>query len=245
MPPSLTVRQREVLDFIRRYVADNESSPRLEEIADHFGVTAPTAHNYLKTLQSKGYLYFGRTSTHGFFIRLVERAGSAESIIEIGLAGKFDRYGRLFDFPSRIGHFASVLAGAQPENVFALVAIEDLPQASILANDFIIFDQGKKPQPGDICIAAFGEELLLIRVHSRTFDRELHSMVMVQQYQIPEEQFEDERGHMLIWHPLAYDDETRDYFDTFKIEGLELPVKPLPPEFVVATALRLIRALAF
>ncbi len=44
MPHSLTDRQREYLEFIREFIKENESSPRLEEIAKHFGVSSPTAH---------------------------------------------------------------------------------------------------------------------------------------------------------------------------------------------------------
>ena len=60
MPHALTKRQKEYLEFIRNYIRENESSPRLEEIAEHFGVKAPTAHKILQSLQSKGYLYFVR-----------------------------------------------------------------------------------------------------------------------------------------------------------------------------------------
>jgi len=52
MPHALTDRQREYLEFIREYIRKNESSPRLEEIAEHFHVTSPTAHKTLKALQS-------------------------------------------------------------------------------------------------------------------------------------------------------------------------------------------------
>ena len=34
LPHSLTSRQKEYLEFIRNYIKENESSPRLEEIAD-------------------------------------------------------------------------------------------------------------------------------------------------------------------------------------------------------------------
>ena len=98
MPHSLTERQKEYLEFIRNYIRENETSPRLEEIASYFGVKAPTAHKTLEALQSKGYLYFGRDSISGFFIRLIERAGSAETVIEIPITGKVNRFGELIRF---------------------------------------------------------------------------------------------------------------------------------------------------
>jgi len=83
LPHSLTDLQRDYLDFIRQYVCMNKSSPRLEEIAIHFNVKAPTAHKILSALQRKGYLYFGRDSQSGVFIRLIERAGSTEPVMPV------------------------------------------------------------------------------------------------------------------------------------------------------------------
>ena len=83
-------------------------------------------------------------------------------MVEIVIAGKINHYGEVFDFPQELGHFASVLIGSRPDKVFALVIMEDIPQANMSAQDFIIFDMGKKPQPGDICIAPIGERLFLI-----------------------------------------------------------------------------------
>ncbi len=74
MPHALTDRQRDYLNFIKSYIAQNELSPRLEEVAGHFDVKPPTAHKTLEALQRKGFLIFDRTSTSGFFIRLIERA---------------------------------------------------------------------------------------------------------------------------------------------------------------------------
>jgi hypothetical protein len=114
--------------------------------ASHFDITLPTAHKLLEALQSKGYLYFNRDKASGFFIRLVDRAGSAETMVEVALADKINGYGELYAFPQVLGHFA-------------LVVTEDIPQASMLARDFIFFDMDNKPQPRDICIAPIGERL--------------------------------------------------------------------------------------
>ncbi|MCB0279436.1 MAG: hypothetical protein KDD94_08040, partial [Calditrichaeota bacterium] len=83
MPHSLTSHQQEYLDFLRVYISENESSPRLEEIATHFRVKPPTAHKTLEALHNKGYIYFARDSISGFFIRLLEHAGTTEIIVEV------------------------------------------------------------------------------------------------------------------------------------------------------------------
>jgi DNA-binding MarR family transcriptional regulator len=95
MPHSLSDRQKEILAFIRAYVVKNECSPRLDEIAAQFNIKPPTVHKILEALQSKGYLYFSRDSVSGFFIRLIERAGSAEMVTEVVLSGIIDQHGEL------------------------------------------------------------------------------------------------------------------------------------------------------
>jgi len=244
LPHSLTPRQREFLDFIREYIRVNESSPRLEEIAKQLYVTAPTAHKILEGLQRKGYLYFGRDSNSGFFIRLIERAGTTENVIEVPIAGRVDKYGEVFDFPKKIGHFVSVFIGVMPDTVFALAVTDDIPQASILAGDLIIFDTSKKPQPGDICIGPIGERLFLINIASKTLDKDLKSLETAQWYPFPENLANPEIEQLFNWYPLAHDEATESIFLAIANEQ-NWRISAIPQELIVATALRLTRALAF
>ncbi len=244
MPNSLSDRQKEILDFIRAYIRENECSPRLDTIAGHFDIKPPTVHKLLEALQSKGYLYFGRDKVSGFFIRLIERAGSAETVMEIALTGRIDQYGEVVDFPQELGHFAAVVVGSKPEDVFALFTTADIPQANISNQDMLIFDIGKKPQPGDICLTYIGERLFLIRIASKTFDEDIDALVMAQQYPVPAELEDPEVKRKLHWTPLAYDEETHDYFMQVA-EEQNWALKPIPPDLILATALRLVRQLAF
>lgn len=244
MPHALTDRQREYLEFIRNFVAKNESSPRLDEIANHFNVAAPTVHKMLEALQAKGFLYFGRDSLSGFFIRLIERAGSPETVVEIAISGKINEYGEVLDFPQEYGHFATLLMGSKPGEVFALGAIADIPPASILNQDLLIFDIGKKPQPGDVALVPIGQRLFLALIHSKTFDKDTLSFEMRQEYPIPLNLTDPNLGQYLNWYPLATDDKNGEYY-IHVAEEQKFLLRPLPPEFVVATALRLTRQLAW
>ena len=215
MPHALTARQREYLEFLRNYVKENESSPRLDEIAEHFGVKLPTAHKTLEALHNKGYIYFARDSVSGFFIRLIERAGTSETMIEVVIAGKVNRHGELFEFPKKLGHFASVLPGAKPDEVFALVAAEGIPEANILAGDWLICDRSKRPQPGDIAILPLGKRgkrFFLCRIHSLTSDKDLDTLEASNQYPIPEKLLDTSPGQRFNWTPLAFGKETEEYF---------------------------------
>jgi SOS-response transcriptional repressor LexA len=240
----LTSTQREYLEFLRDFIRKNESSPRLDEIAEHFAVKAPTAHKILEALQSKGYLYFGRDPASGFFIRLIERAGSAEVVMEVPIAGRVGEYGEVYDFPKELGHFASVFVGAAPDAVFTLAVTKDIPEVSILAGDLIILDLNKKPQPGDICIGPIGQKLFLIKIDSNTYDSETFSLETAQSYPIPENLAKPELKQMLNWYPVAYNDETQVWFAKIA-EQQNWGIVPLPVDLIVAAALRLSRALAF
>ena len=247
MPHSLTPRQREYVEFLREYIRANEASPRLEEVAEHFAVKPPTAHKTLEALHNKGYIYFARDSVSGFFIRLLERAGTAEQVIEVIIAGKFNRYGELLDFPEKQGHFSSVIQGAKPEDVFALVASENIPESSIVAGDLLICDRGKRPQPGDIAVLPFGKSgkrFLLCRIHSLTSDRDLESLEVSNQYPIPEKLLDPLLGQRLNWSPLAYGKETEVFFME-QAEKENVPLRAIPPELILGTVLRLTRHLAF
>lgn len=53
----LTKRQREVYEFIARYINDHAYAPSLEEIADAMGLSAQaTVHKHLSELEARGYI---------------------------------------------------------------------------------------------------------------------------------------------------------------------------------------------
>ena len=83
MPHALTERQKEYLQYLRDYIQVNETTPRLEEVADHFDVSLPTAHKILDALEKKGYLFSRRERESGYYIRLAERGGGIEKLIGV------------------------------------------------------------------------------------------------------------------------------------------------------------------
>ncbi len=241
MPHALTNRQKEYLHFLREYIRENEDTPALEEIAKQFKVKAPTAHKILTALQTKGYLIFRRDPDAGFFIRLAERVGM-EKIIEILVIGRVDASGEVSDFPEKLGHFPVLLVGVNELEVFALEVTEDIPQAVMKAGDYLIFDYGKKPQPGDICIFPFGMngKWLLCGIGSKTYDRDTPAFELAQTYPIPEALTKWELGQKLNWYPLAWDEDNQAYFENLAAQEI-MPAVALDVDFTMATAVKLVR----
>ena len=246
MPHSLTTRQREYLEYIRDYIKRNESSPRLEEIAEYFSVKSPTAHKTLKALMNKGFLYFGRDSVSGFFIRLIERAGTSEIMIEIPILGKVNHNGEVCEFPEKHGHFATLLAGATIGEVFALWVTEDIAPVSVLAGDLLICDYAKKPQPGDMAIFALGpngEDYRICLIHALSLDSDMTSLAVAIDYPIPEELLNKDFGQKYFWTPVAFDGTPLEFIEEAERKGFsDLAIYN---EYSLATVLRLSRNLAF
>ena len=243
MPHALTTRQREYLEFLREYIKENEYTPRLEEIAEHFGVKSPTAHKTLEALHNKEYIYAVRSSADGFFIRLIERGGDAEIMIDVVITGKVNRYGELIEFPGDHGHYPAVFKGVKPDEIGALMAAEDIPEVNILRGDLLFWDMGKRPQPGDIAVLPFSrtlERFLLCRIYSLTSDKDLETLESANQYPIPEDLLDLSFGQRFIWTPLAYCEETREYFEG-EAEKEDWPERAIPPELAMGTILRLNR----
>ena len=56
MLPPLTARQREVLEFVRQFMAKAGYPPTVREIGAHFGFVPRSVFDHLKALERKGYL---------------------------------------------------------------------------------------------------------------------------------------------------------------------------------------------
>jgi len=220
MPQKLTDRQQEYLDFIHDYIQENKSAPRLDEIAKHFGVSSPTAHKALRTLQEKDYLYFGRDSYTGFYIRLIEFVDASVGVSEVHLLGDVDQYGIVRNFPKKTLHFVTTTLQSNPQDLFALHIAEKIPAFNFVPHDILIMNQRKDPQVGDICLTLINDYRVLIQVTD-----------------------ENEVKGRLSWITL---DEDNINPVMAEVQGSQSSyLQSLPKEFIIATALRLTRYFAY
>ena len=81
----LTKRQKEILDFLEGFLAENGYSPSFEEIAKHFGYTSlATVHEHLENLRQKGYIRKSYNASRS--VELIP-AGVRASAVELPLLG--------------------------------------------------------------------------------------------------------------------------------------------------------------
>ncbi|MFC1687086.1 transcriptional repressor LexA [Patescibacteria group bacterium] len=78
-----TKRQKQILDYLTKYISENGYSPTFEEIRRHFKLSAPsTVHQHIEALLSKGFLTRNNHSARG-----VELSKSGSNLIEIAIKG--------------------------------------------------------------------------------------------------------------------------------------------------------------
>ena len=81
----LTKRQREILDYVDGFIANQGYAPSFEEIAEHFGYSSlATVHEHLSNLERKGYIRKAYNESRS--IELVE-PGLGAPTVELPLLG--------------------------------------------------------------------------------------------------------------------------------------------------------------
>lgn len=68
--PTLTKKQKQMLDFIRSYISKKGLSPTIEEIRKHFKLSAlSTVHQHIETLEKKGFIEKNGSSARGIELK--------------------------------------------------------------------------------------------------------------------------------------------------------------------------------
>jgi len=160
----LTVRQREVLDFINGYLEQHRYPPSIRDLAEHFRISIRGAYDHLKALRKKGY------------VRSSEGRSRSLEVLDDGSA---ERQHRLVRIPL-LGRVAAGLPVFADENVEGTIAVSDellgagshfalrvrgasMCDAGILDGDIAIVRRQEDADNGDIVVAMIQEAATLKR----------------------------------------------------------------------------------
>jgi len=151
----LTDKQREVLGFMRSFVAKHGVPPTVREIGDRFKVTPRAAFDHLRALERKGALQrrvsAGRTSRALTLTDPPARATYAVPILGRVAAGQ-----PLLASENREGelHIAPASLPGRGEDLFALrVRGESMISAHICDGDLVLVRRQDSAQLNDIVVA--------------------------------------------------------------------------------------------
>jgi repressor LexA len=83
----LTLRQKEILSFIKKYISSHSYPPTIREIAEHYAISIKGAHDHITALKKKGVLkQTGKQSRTMGLVKSMEEEGM-ETNPEIPILG--------------------------------------------------------------------------------------------------------------------------------------------------------------
>lgn len=159
-----TRRQKEVLDFITRYVSRNGHEPSYQLIARQLGVTSKSGiARHIQALESQG-LISRRRENGSFGLELHSRNIASDAVCKI----------EFFDSPAIDGPVeirassdlvvpTFMLGSLAPEEVFGFRAIDDsMIDKQISEADIVLLERRPYARRGDIVVALANNEHLML-----------------------------------------------------------------------------------
>jgi repressor LexA len=178
----LTNRQREIYEFLTRYVDARGYPPTVREIGEAVGLASPsTVHAHLANLERAGYLR--RDPTKPRALELVGRdrpapepatVGEAGSVRVLPLVGQIAAGGPLLA-EQNIEDYLAVpepLSSGTGEEFLLRVRGESMIEAGILPDDYVVVRRQQTAQNGDIVVALAGDDEATEEATVKRFYRE-------------------------------------------------------------------------
>ncbi len=170
----LTVKQIEVLNFIKKYKAMHGFPPAIREICDGLGLSSPaTVHAHIKKLENAGAI---KTSNNKFrTIEILvenEYIEKEEDVIKIPLLGKITA-GNPIEAIEQPNEFFNIPASLVPkkETIFALhVSGESMINKGIFDGDYVIVQKQKVARNGEVVVAMTPENEVTLKTFYKEKD---------------------------------------------------------------------------
>lgn len=163
MALELTRRQQDVLDFIRRHLAEHRMPPTRAEISTAFGFASPNAaESHLRALAQKGAILLESGSARG--IRVLEEL--LEEVAGLPLVGRVAAGSPILAAEHVERHYPVDPAMFSPRADFLLrVRGLSMINAGILEGDLLAVHRCREVREGQIVVARLDDEVTVKRFH--------------------------------------------------------------------------------
>jgi repressor LexA len=159
---TLTVRQKEVLDSIARYIDLHAYPPTIREIAESFSISIKGAYDHLKALEKKGFLRLGGNRSRA--LELIRRDRPELSVVDLPLLGAVSA-GRPILADENFSGFVHVPADIVRAAVCFALAVrgDSMKDAGIFHGDIAVIEQRQSADNGEIVVAMIDDSVTLKR----------------------------------------------------------------------------------
>src|SRR2546426_6209366 len=158
----LTERQRQILDFLMKYVDSHGYPPTVREIGEAVGLASPsTVHAHLANLERAGLLRRDPTKPRAIDVRREPKPAraSAADVHKLPLVGEVAAGGPLLAEENIEDYLAVPEPLSRGGEEFLLRAKGDsMVNAGILDGDFVVVRRQSDARNGDIVVALAGED---------------------------------------------------------------------------------------
>lgn len=170
----LTKRQKDILEYIKKFSAQNKYPPSIREIAANFNLSSPaTAHVHVQKLIDKGYLKRGKGSNHLLEILVPnEFENNSDDVVTVPLLGKVTAGNPIeaIEVPNEVISLPAYLLPKKKEVFTINVQGDSMINAGIYDNDIVIVERNENAKNGDIVIAMDEENQVTIKRYFKEKD---------------------------------------------------------------------------
>lgn len=167
----LTPKQKVILDFIEKFINENDYAPSYREIAENFGFSSvATVAEHIENLRLKGYLTSQDNGYRSLRVTSIEvDSDSLATGISIPLLGAI-RAGKPIE-AVRTSESLEIPRDMMGKNVFALkVRGDSMMDDGILDGDFVVVEPCQSPKNGDIVVALINKDEVTLKRFYREKD---------------------------------------------------------------------------
>ena len=163
----LSLKQNEILTFIKKFIADNKFPPSVREICKGVNLNSPaTVHVHLTNLTDKGYIK--RNPKNKRLLELMvpnEFEINTDTIVNIPLLGKVTAGNPIEAIENPDEYFPlPTMFIPKGKEVFTLkVSGESMINAGIFDNDIVIIERNNTAKNGDIVVAMNDENEVTLK----------------------------------------------------------------------------------
>ena len=176
MKNKLTDRQKEILDFIQKFISDNGFPPTLREIASNFGLASTFGvKRHLDALKKKGYLKIESYASRAITLNKISNEFELENttfnskIISIPVVGRVAAGSPILSEENLEGTIAiDSNFFKNNKDCFALkVTGDSMINAGIFEDDLVIVNPNEKVSQHDIVVARVDDEITVKNYEKR------------------------------------------------------------------------------
>lgn len=162
----ITQVQKNVLDYISKFIDENSYPPTVREISEHFGKSIRAVQDNMTALQRKGFISLVRKKSRSIKILMDDEEKEGGIFMEkVPLLGTIAAGKPLLCEENLDGYVTFTEPFIRPgKNYFALrVRGQSMVGAGILEGDLAIVEQGSEAVDGQIVVAVIDDAITLKR----------------------------------------------------------------------------------